>query len=265
MTELELVRWGNLFNKKLTLYIDINRLNWFEKILISRQKKLNYKSLDHYYFYLIENDSLAEWDVLIDQITVHETRFNRDKYLLHFLRNVLKNDFNFNSKINIFSAGCSTGEEAFSIAFLLEEMGKKYEIDGVDISKRVVNIANKGVYSKKSFDCYDEKIRNKFLAPVDNNRFVIKKIINENVRFFVKDLLNLKSIKKKYHIVICKNVLIYFDTKIRIKILDKLFSLVEDKGYLLIGFGEGIGWGNKNAKSIADVRNVIYQKEERLN
>jgi len=221
--------------------------------LTKRLKSLNINSFSEYIKYLFSPEGkLNEAIHLFDIISTNKTDFFREpihfKYLEQYVQNLLINKKDVFLKI--WSAGCSSGEEPYSIAMTLNNLMEKtnifnYTILATDISLRMLSIAKKGIYSF-------EKIKN--LPPELIKKYFLKGINKEQGNVKIKPELQLK-ITYRYHnlldnnnepdfrsydIIFCRNVLIYFNKDVQLKVLIKLCNYLKKGGILFIGHSESL-------------------------
>ncbi len=236
----------NLTEKKITLLS--NRIR-------KRLKVLELGSYYKYYQYLKRaEDKEKEIVKMINTITTNVTHFFRNPKQFDLFKNkvlpdIIKNNHKRKS-IKILSAGCSTGEEPYSIAIILleyfkEELTNWYlEIQGVDISTDVINRANTGIYKKEKIKDIDYKILNKYFIEPDDNTYQINNKVKSIINF---KRFNLKSdnYSSSYDIIFCRNVVIYFDSATKEEIYRKFYQALRSKGYFLVGHSEGMLNNNK--------------------
>ncbi len=234
---------GIYFDDK-TKYILERRLN--------RRLKIHHMQdfREYYRFLMYDKNRDKELQEITDILTVNETYFFREKnQLTAFSEEIipeLKQQKKDKKKINIWSAGCSTGEEPYSIAILvLENKGlNDWDINilGSDISRRVLKIAREGVYKKNSFRATDSYFTKKYFQEQQNGDHKILDKIKKPVNFNHLNLLDSFRVKLigEMDVIFCRNVLIYFDKDTRKKVIENFFNLLTEGGYLLLGHAESL-------------------------
>lgn len=201
-----------------------------------------------YHGYLLEE--AREWDVLIELITVNETFFFREENLLHEFQKVILPQYTHctpQQPLTIWCAACSTGEEPYTLGMLVEESSLfepgAVQIIASDINKKVLNKAKKGLYSKTSFSFrkMPEGAYEKFFVD-EGEDYRVKDSIREMVDFRALNLLdkNLAAKIEKVDIILCRNVLIYFDNKAIQTIAASLHDVLKPGGLLLLGHSESL-------------------------
>ncbi len=191
---------------------------------------------------------------VIDAITTNETLWFRDQKPFALLENTLIPRYvellksGKIPKIRIWCAASSSGQEPYSIAMILTEMEKKYpilrnkvEIVASDISEEILKHAESGVYNKISISRgLPKEYLEKYFKVHDDHNWEIVDSIKKMVAFKRINLIDQFRLLGKFQIVLCRNVLIYFNTETKVKIYDKLADLVKPDGALLIGASETI-------------------------
>lgn len=232
------------------IYFDDDSRYLLEKRLSRRVRTLHFSNFREYYRYLLYHKNREEeLASIIDIITVNETYFFREQNQLKtFSEEILPElkDINKDKKrLRVWSAGCSTGEEPYTIAILVLEKGYFHnwniEIFGSDINQRVLQTARSGIYRKNSFRATEPYFLRKYFREEDN----ISRI-SDNVKQYVNfshlNLLDPFKVKLvgTVDVIFCRNVLIYFDYPSRKKVIDMFYERLADGGYLLLGHAESL-------------------------
>jgi chemotaxis protein methyltransferase CheR len=232
------------------IYFDDDSRYLLEKRLSRRVRSLHFSNFREYYRYLLYHKNREEeLTSIIDIITVNETYFFREQNQLKtFSEEILPElrDINKDKKrLRVWSAGCSTGEEPYTIAILVLEKGYFHnwniEIFGSDINQRVLQAARSGIYRKNSFRATEPYFLRKYFREEDN----ISRI-SDNVKQYVNfshlNLLDPFKVKLvgTVDVIFCRNVLIYFDYPSRKKVIDMFYERLADGGYLLLGHAESL-------------------------
>ncbi len=257
------------------IYFDDDSKYLLEKRLSRRLTALNLSSFRDYYHFLKYNRKKdQELMDIMDILTTNETYFFRESFQLKaFTDEILpellqRKAARKDRTLRIWSAGCSTGEEPFTIAMLLREIkelqGWKIEIIGTDISQRVLQHARRGVYGKSSFRATDEQYIKRFFQEQDGGYR-----INDEVRELVTiSHLNLFDTHRmvmlgRMDLIFCRNVIIYFDAAAKKQVVEAFHNSLYDGGYLLLGHSESL----MNITTMFTLRHfkndMIYQKPER--
>ncbi len=223
-----------------------------EKRLSKRLQHHNMKNFKDYYYFLRYNPNKEqELSEVVDQLTTNETYFFREDFQLRtFVEDILpeirkRKEADGKRSLRIWSAGCSSGEEPYTIAMLLMDQpwlkSWRVEVVGTDISQRVLHMAREGVYGDASFRNTDSLQKNRFFTEQDG-----KYRVNDDVRSLVTiSHLNLFDSNRiallgKMDVIFCRNVIIYFDHAGKKSVIDSFFQRLEPEGFLLLGHSESL-------------------------
>lgn len=228
------------------------------KFLLEKRlgKRLQFHRLNNFkdYYYLLRYNKVKDQELteVINIITTNETYFYREDFQLKTFTDeilpevvVRKEAAGDEKKLRIWSAGCSTGEEPYTIAMLLldrpEYRDWQIEIVGTDISHRVLQLARKGVYGQASFRTTEEAVTRKYFTETGG-----KQRINDEVKNLVSiSHLNLfdsprVSLLGRMDVIFCRNVIIYFDIAAKKRVIDSFYQRLRPEGFLLLGHSESL-------------------------
>jgi len=258
------------------IYFDDNSRYLIERRLSKRLKNLHLDNFrDYYRFLLYDKRREEEFSSIMDILTVNETYFFREmSQLTAFSEEILrelKTIKRLGRNLRIWSAGCSSGEEPYTIAMLIMENsslmgGMNVEIIGSDINQRVLQTARKGIYRKNSFRTTDEYFMKKYFTE-DDGLYRINDNVRRLVHFSHMNLIDPFKVKfiGTIDVVFCRNVLIYFDMEARKKVIDNFYNRLVDGGYLLLGHAESL-INISTAFTLKHLKNdMVYQKPKRAN
>jgi len=261
---------------KSGIYIADNRKYLLENRLRNRLKHLNLKSFGEYYYYLqYDAQRTQELNKLFEVVTTNETSFFRNPPQLkvfqdHVLGDLVDRQRKAGEKrIRIWSAGCSTGEEPYTMAIqLCEVLGTELpswnvRITANDLSEGVLASARRGVYTEYALRTTPpEMVRKYFLK--EEGRFKIKPELKKLITFGqinLSDRMQLKRVERS-HIVFCRNVIIYFDDDMKKKVIGSFYDNLLPGGYLLIGHSESLHNISRAFKPTHYPGAIIYRKED---
>lgn len=228
--------------------------------LMKRIRKLGLSNFKEY-LDIVENDSNnEEFYSFVDVLTTNKTSFFREYQHFDFIRDKVIPDLN-GRNVRWWSAGCSSGEEPVTMAInLLEELNSKsapVKILATDLSRDMLLKAKKGVYNEEKMDGIPGYLRKRYFKEQEIGSFKI----HENIRKMITyGRLNLKAewpFKHLFHVIMCRNVMIYFDRETQTRLVSRFYDQLEPGGYLFLGHSESI-----NGKDIGfvNVRPAVYQK-----
>jgi chemotaxis protein methyltransferase CheR len=212
-----------------------------------------------------------EFTDLMDLLTTNETYFFREAFQLkaftdEIMPEVMEAKLRKGDKtIRIWSAGCSTGEEPYTIAMLLLDSGNtrsiNFEIIGTDISHRVLQQARKGVYGKSSFRSTDPRYVGWYFRELDGS-FRISDDVRKLVTISQLNLFdqNRLALLGRMDIIFCRNVIIYFDQPAKKRVVESFHHSLHNGGFLLLGHSESL----MNISTLFSLRHLkndmVYQK-----
>jgi chemotaxis protein methyltransferase CheR len=206
---------------------------------------------DYYYFLKYDREKDKELESLIDILTVHETYFFReDRQLRAFSEEILPQiladpKMRQRKQLRIWSAGCSTGEEAYTLSMLiLENDGfKDWKIDilASDISHSVLQAARRGYYQGASFRSIEPYYLSKYFQKEGNGRKVLD-VVKHYVTFLHLNLARPEkwAFMNNMDIVFCRNVIIYFTMEVKKKVIAGFYKSLSEGGYLMLGHSESL-------------------------
>ena len=243
-----------------------------ERRLNHRLEIHNLRSYKEYHrFLLYDSGKEEELNTILDILTTNETYFFREKgQLKAFTEEILpeiqeRKRKEGSRRIRIWSAGCSTGEEPYTLAMLVIDKGLipewNVEIFANDISQRVLQVARKGIYTASSFRATDGYYKHRFFEAVDG-RYRIKEEVKRLVRFGHLNLLDREKLwlVGKVDIIFCRNVIIYFNREAKKRVIENLYDRLLEGGYLLLGHSESL-MGISTAFILQPLKHdIVYRK-----
>jgi chemotaxis protein methyltransferase CheR len=256
------------------IYFDDGSKFLVERRLSRRLEQHRLKSFEEYYHFLrYDRKREEELVVLIDNLTTNETYFFRESLQLKaFSEEILPELRRMRADrkvLRIWSAGCSTGEEPYTIAMLLLESGDwwrdwQVEILGSDINQRVLHTARKGVYKKSAHRVTNPEMLAKYFVEENGDYRIIDKV-KELVSFSSVNLLDpyKTSLIANLDIIFCRNVIIYFDKEAKKKVIETFYQKLREGGFLLLGHSESL-INLSNAFELRTLKHdMVYQKSLR--
>lgn len=232
------------------IYFNDDSRYLLEKRLSRRVRTHHFSNFREYFRYLLYHRNRdEELAAIIDIITVNETYFFREQNQLKTFSEEILPELRETNKekkrLRIWSAGCSTGEEPYTIAMLVLEKGYFHswniEIFGSDINQRVLQVARSGMYRKNSFRTTEPYLLKKYFKEEDGLSR-ISDSVKHYVNFSHFNLLDPFKVKLvgTMDVIFCRNVLIYFDTLSRKKVVEMFYERLVEGGYLLLGHAESL-------------------------
>jgi chemotaxis protein methyltransferase CheR len=234
------------------LYFDDDAAYLVQRRLAPRLEALSLPEFDDYYRYLhaaAPETRRAELDEIVERVTTNETYFFREAYQLTAFRDeILPALFSARprgKRLSIWSAGCSSGEEAYTIAILILETGLfgdwEVRVFGSDISRRVLAVGRKAIYGRSSFRTSEPRVVRRYFREVDG-RHQVRDEVRQLVSFGQINLVDepMTALVGEVDVIFCRNVLIYFNNASRRRVIDTLHRKLNRGGYLLLGHSESL-------------------------
>ncbi len=241
-----------------------------ERRLAPRLQALGLGSFAEYHRHLrYDPGRAAELDEAVDVITTNETYFHREPLqLAAFSREILPRLASTLAplrRLRILSAGCSTGEEAYTLAVLVRESrlfeGWDVEVVGVDISRRCLDAAKGAAYGEHAFRTPEAEHMRRWFR-LRGGKWVVDDAIRRMVRFGRENLLDPGALATVARVdaIFCRNVMIYFDLAARRRVLAKLHEKLRDGGWLLLGHSESLLNVTADFEIVHLTRDLVYRK-----
>jgi len=257
-----------MITERFGIKMPIDKKIMFQARLQRRLRELEIYSFEEYALKLLnENGESAEFDLLPDFISTNKTDFFREKghfdyisehILPEFMKNAYSNQLN---QIRIWSAGCSSGQEAYSIAVTIEEFMRlkgfrfEYSVIATDISGRMLNAVREAIYPMEQISEIPLELKHRYFLKsksMKEPKVRIIKEIRKNVKLAYLNLMdNSYLFNTRFDVVFLRNTLIYFSSEVQTRVLTKVLENLKDGGYLFIGHSESLINMNLPIHSIA--------------
>lgn len=268
ITDKEFAQFSEFIKKNYGIYLKPEK----KALLTGRLHQImlgkNFSSFTEYYDYLVNDKSGEAITAFLNRITTNHTFFMREADHFFYFRDHVLPELEKKVKdrdLRIWSAACSSGEEPYTLAMVIDEYfgNRKSSWDtqllATDISMKVLEIARKGVYSNERIAPLPAEWRRKYFEPVDEERSMVTEKIKKEVLFRRFNLMEACfPFSKKFHVIFCRNVMIYFQEDTKSELIRKFYNHMEDGGYLFVGHSETITRGETGFKSIMP---AVYRKE----
>jgi chemotaxis protein methyltransferase CheR len=289
LTESELKLFQTLIYDECGMHFDERRTHFFRDRLQRRVKTCGVDSYYAYYRLLTSREGRHELNALLEHLTVNETSFYRVKPQLElFQKHVLEDILHHKQErrdwsLRVWSAGCSTGQEPYTLAFLISDALAYYylrnplpydmpvpkplipppwkvEILASDISFSALLAAGQGVYSETHMEPVDYPTRLRYFER-NGDKYVVKQTVKNLVQF---DFHNLKTefLPQRNDVIFCRNVMIYFDEAEQKRLIEKFYRCLNPGGYLFVGHAESLFGLSTKFHMIHQNNATVYQRIE---
>ncbi len=273
MTREEFTVLRDFIYEKTGIYFTETKTYLLESRLTNRLNELGLGSFEDYYYHLKygAEKARAELANLFDVVTTNETSFFRNPPQLEAFKIILQKSYMNGSApagpLRIWSAACSTGEEPYTLAIILMEFMEAHRVNipftifATDISSKVLESARKAVFSQYSVRNTDASVRRKYFTE-ESNMFRLKDSVKKTVKIDFMNLMDDAAYRmyRQMDFIFCRNVLIYFDEKMKKKVIDNMYECMKPKGYLTIGHAESLHNISRAFKPLVFPGTIAYQK-----
>ncbi len=239
--------------------------------LAKRLRLGRFKSFPEYIEYVMADKTGMEFSILIDSLSTNLTSFFREEQHFRFMENrflpelIERKEKQRSFKIRAWSAGCSSGEEPYTIAIVLNETLKNHgrwdvKILATDISISMLNIAKKGIYTEERVAPVPSLQKQKYLIPHNHKGqrcYEASQVLREMIIFSYLNLMEDWPIKAGLDFIFCRNVMIYFDKPTQAVLINRFWDMLDSGGVLFTGHSESLTGINHKFKY---VQPTIYMK-----
>lgn len=250
--------------------IDLSKKKTLVEVRLSNLlEKKGYNKISDYMNFVLADRSGEEITELLNRITTNHTFFMREQEHFQFMSKIVLPNLKRNLKekdLRIWSAGCSTGEEPYTLMMLifdalgLDQMNWDTSLLATDISLKALKLAQEGIYPEEALYNVPNVWKRRYFRPCDNHEYQVADEIKREVIFRKLNLMDEKfPFRRKFQVIFCRNVMIYFDHATKMKLVNKFYDLTEPGGYLFIGHSESI---NRLESDYSYVMPAVYQKRK---
>ncbi len=253
LSDTEFVQWNRLLGERSGIQLAATQKTLLQSRVAVRMREVGYDNYEDYYRFVTDGlQGVIEWSILIDRIAVKETSFFRHRPSFDHVRSYLQNKINSNDlkeSFDVWSVGCSTGEEPYSLAMLVNDCielahsDSYYGITAFDISTTAIATAKRGCYSERSVGMLAEHEFNHYCNLCDSGEYGIIRKLKDRICFSQANIVEMRSMPKaKVDVIFCQNLLVYFRRWLRRDILNTFVERLKPGGLLVIGLGEAVDW-----------------------
>lgn len=271
MSEDVLQRFSSYIESNFGIKMPASKRTLLEGRLSKRIRALSLSSFDEYYDYLMGDGMDEEYIHFSDLVSTHKTDFFRERKHFDYLTGsalpvLAASSIGTSRPMTLWSAGCSSGEEPYTMAMTVNEYSRTvrpldYTILGTDVSAHTLAKGVRGVYHGRLIDPIPPELRERYLMKGRGDKEDLVRVIPElraRIRFKVLNFMDeVYDVPGPFDVIFFRNVLIYFEKETQQRIIAKLASLLSDVGYLFIGHSESI-FGIHG--SLTPVAPTIYRK-----
>ena len=223
--------------------LKIGKENLVKNRLAKRIRTLGLSDFDAYIRYVEQDKSRKELLTLIDSMTTNKTSFFRERVHFDYIANHLIPDWSQRRDIRIWSAGCSSGEEPYSLSMLLFDKyaaASSTRILATDISDSILEQARTGIYRADQVVDLPTHYKTAYMQKKNGEHYSVKPDVRSTIRFANLNLMANWPMKGPFDLILCRNVMIYFDRQTQERLINRYYELLRPGGHLFIGHSESL-------------------------
>lgn len=271
LTDLQFEQWNKLLEARTGIQVSAHQRSFLQLQIAGRMRELGIKHFSEYFNQVSSGlQGMVEWSILVDRLVVKETSFFRHRDSIESIRQLVQNRINnqhMTESFEVWSLGCATGEEPYSLAMVINDcfelagLEPYYGITATDISQPSLQGAREGIYSKRKLEPVTAEERARYFKALNESgeSFQVSDKLRDRVCFSQGNVMNLSEMPMvKMDVIFCQNVLIYFRRWRRREILNELASRLKPGGMLVIGLGEVVDWTYPELQRLNDERIQAY-------
>ncbi|MBN2362321.1 MAG: protein-glutamate O-methyltransferase CheR [Deltaproteobacteria bacterium] len=273
MTPAEFAAIRDLIHRRTGIYFDEEAAQRLSHRLADRLAARGYRTYTEYYLALQRLPAgEPEFDEIVERITTHETYFFRERYQLAAFSDEILPELRLRLRdtrtLRIWSAGCATGEEVYTIAMLILDHGGfagwNVEVFGTDISRKVIARARQGVYGANSFREGHQRYLERHFSRADGGMYRVRDQVRALAAFGTINLVDPASLAlvAPVDVIFCRNVLIYFHPDSRRSLAETFFHKLRAGGYLLLGHAESLLNVTNDFEIVSLKNDLVYRRPE---
>jgi chemotaxis protein methyltransferase CheR/type IV pilus assembly protein PilK len=275
LSEDQFLQWGKLLEERTGIQLVFQQKAWLESQMNSRMRDHGDEDYDSYFQFVAQDtiEAKVEWSRLIDRIAVKETSFFRHRDSIEYVRNYLQQKINnqeLTNSFDIWSLGCATGEEAYSLAmvvndcFELAAINPYYGITAMDISSSALAAGRKGRYSKRRVEQVKPDEAKRYLQACTDGSYEVVNKLRDRVCFTHTNIIHARQLPQvQVDVIFCQNLLVYFRRWLRRDVLNALVERLKPGGLLIVGLGEVVDWEHPEMQRTGDDQVQAYVRQER--
>lgn len=256
-------------NEFIGIYYPSERADELERLISLAARESNFNKTDEFVDFLFSVPQQDRIRLLAKYLTIGETYFFREIATFEALKPALVNLVSKNASLDIWSAGCCTGEEPYSIAIMITELfPQKYfrlNITATDINHDFLSRALIGEFSNWSFRGVSEAVRKKYFTPAGNNKYRIsddiKKMVNFSFLNLAEGSYHFPHHTGKFDLIFCRNVIMYFSEELRNRVVDNFYNMLNQDGFLALGLAEISNYYTRRFARVNFENTVLFQKK----
>lgn len=272
LSEKEFVQWRHMLERRVGIRLGDHQRQFLQSQVSMRMREVGEEDFMRYFNRVVDPQKGGlEWSILLDRLVVKETSFFRHEPSFNFVCAELQDKINnaqLSNTYDLWSLGCSTGEEAYSLAMLVNEgcelakLNAYFSVTATDVSRVAISLARTAQYPERKLEFVTPAFRYKYFSECGRGQYQFDHELKEKVCFSTANILNDSDMPPLlFDIIFCQNLLVYFQQTLRQKLLDNVVEKLKPGGVLIIGLGEVINWSNPLVDRIARSDVQVYRRK----
>lgn len=265
LSESEFQLYSDFIYQLTGIHLGSNKKQLLVTRLRKRMTAVGISSFRKYREFVISDEGRGELQKMIDEVSTNKTSFFRESAHFQFLEQKVLPGLKTQFKVRIWSAACSSGQEPYTLAMVLREYygneNKDIKILATDISQRMLDKAQKGIYSDVGHGIPKPLLNRYFLKGHDHWQGMImaKESLKNIIRFRYLNLMGAFPFSGKFDVIFCRNVMIYFDKPTQANLVERLSEYLNPGGYLFVGHSESLSGIVKS--NLSYIQPSVYRKK----
>lgn len=273
LSDTQFFRWQQLLEARTGMYLSAERKPLLQSILNIRMREIECADYDQYLGLVSAKPSgVIEWNILLDRLMIQETRFYRNPDSLDLFTDFVTERIKArpsDAPLNVWSVGCSTGEEPYTLAVLCLEIYKKlnrtpvFGVTGTDISLPALKKAHEGSYNARKLLDMQQELVLQYFEREGSTHFRVSDEVKRKVCFSMANIIDTaRSPQRNMDVIYCQNVLIYFRKEKVHHILNSLTERLAPGGLLVIGQGEVTDWRHASVYRVSSNQALAFKRRD---
>lgn len=263
LSDQQFAQWSKLLEERTGIQLAERQRAFLQTQIAIRMRELGYEDCGRYLEEVMRGvEGVVEWSMLVDRLVVKETSFFRHRPSVEYVRDLLQqriNNRSLSQSFDVWSVGCATGEEPYSLAMVVNDcfelavLEPYYGITATDISKPALSRARKGEFPARKLESMKPQERQRYFRTTEDGCYCINAELRDRVCFSQGNVLQIADMPVvKMDVIFCQNLLIYFRRWRRREVLNGFVERLKPGGTLVIGLGEVVDWEHQHMQRVRD-------------
>ncbi|TQV69636.1 protein-glutamate O-methyltransferase CheR [Exilibacterium tricleocarpae] len=269
LSEAQFEQWSKLLEERTGIQLASRQRPFLQTQIAMRMREVGYEDYGRYFDEVVSGEqSVMEWSRLVDQLVVKETSFFRHRPSIEYVRDLLQeriNNQDLSRSFDVWSVGCATGEEPYSLAMVINDcfelaaLDPYYGITATDISLLALGQARQGDYTVRKLEQLKPQERQRYFRETEGGHYRIDAALRDRLCFSQGNILQITDMPvAKMDVIFCQNLLVYFRRWRRRELLNAFVERLKPGGVLVIGLGEVVDWEHQYAQRVRDKNIQAY-------